>query len=668
MKSECCVLLVAMLAAAPSALGGSGGYRMVGKFVVPAKPGDLAWDNITVDSENKLLYVAHGDKVDVINAATGILVGEVSDTPDVHDVVVVPALGKGFTTNGRSDRVTVFDMKTFAHKADIKVGHKPDAVAYDPDTRLVYVTNTGSNDIQAIDPKTEQVVATSPLGDATENIVFDDKSIIWAILEDTHTLVALNAKTLRVNRQIPLLGCTAPSGMAIDRPQRRLFIGCRSRVLVIVDADKGSIIARFPIGEHIDTTIFDPETQLIFTSTGDGNITIVHQDSPDKYTLVQTVKTMRGAKTMALDPQTKKLFLPTVEDVPLPYSGAPDPADAPYTPGRFVIVIVDTSAQTPPLKLVHRIPVPNVTEFDHLGVDTAHSRLFSCAEAEGKIEVFDLLSNKLIHELRGLLKPHSLFYRGDLDRLYVVDGNDYDGAVRIYDGKDYRLIKNVALYPGADWSTNDHDAATTYLYVTASGDVLKHTYSRVSVVDTDKGEKIADITVQGSTIGGIAADAARSRLYLGNKNEKNEIDVIDLNTKKVIAAWPLTIGKKPGPVFLDAITHRLYVGCRSGDLVIFDTTNGRELAALASNTGADDIIYDRRSRRLYVSGYGKENGGRGTIDVYEQAKPDEYKWLGRVTTALKARNGTLFQDLNKYFVEKPSSGQANAELLIYDVQ
>lgn len=340
MKSHLFVLIAAVLTAVPYATGASGGYRMVGKFVIPGTPHNPQWDNIIVDSENKLLYVAHGDKVDVINAETGALVGEVNDTPDVHDVAVVSNLGKGFATDGKGDRVTVFDLKTFAHRSEIKVGHKPDAVEYDPDSRLLYVTHTGSNDIRVIDPETEQVVRSRALGDATENIVFDDGGVMWAVLEETHTLLKLKTKTLEVSQKIPLPGCADPSGLAIDRRNRRLFIGCRSHVLVVVNIINGRIIAHFPIGEHIDATLFDPDTQLIFTSTGDGNVTVVHQDSPDKYSVVETVKTMRGAKTMALDPLTKRLFLPTVEGVPPQYSGAPD-TDAPYTPGPFVIVVVD---------------------------------------------------------------------------------------------------------------------------------------------------------------------------------------------------------------------------------------------------------------------------------------------------------------------------------------
>jgi YVTN family beta-propeller protein len=662
------LLAVAIVATASSALGGPTGYRMIGKFVVPAKPGDLAWDNIVVDSGNERLYVAHGENVEVLNASTGKLVGEVTSTPDVHDIAIAPDLGKGFTTNAKSDSVTVFDLKTFAHRAEIKVGHKPDAAIYDADTRRIYVTDTGSNDIQAIDPKTEQVVATVALGDSTENIVLDGESIIWAILEKTHVLIALNPDTLRITRNIPLPGCLAPSGMAIDSANRRLFIGCRSRVLVIVDADKGNIISRFPIGEHIDTTIFDSDSQLIFTSTGDGNITIVRQDSPDKYTLVQTVKTMRGAKTMALDLRTKKLFLPTVEGVPLSYSGAPDPVDAPYTPGRFVIVVVDKDSPSPPLKLVNQIPVPGVTEFDHLGVDSLHNRLFSCAEAQGKVEVLDLQSNKLVHEIAGLQKPHSIFYREDLNRIYVVDGNVRDGAVRIYDGEDYRLIRNVPLPSGADWSTDARDPTNKYMYVTASGDDRQQTYSTVSVVDTDTGENVADIKVDGPTIGGIAADSATSRLYLGNKNTKNEIDVIDLETRQVIAVWPLTIGEKPGPLYLDAKAQRLYVGCRSGDLVIFDTSSGKELAALTNNPGADDISYDTKANRLYVNGCTGDHGALGTIDVYEQVTPDQYKSIGRVTTGPGARNGALIQQLSKYFVEMPPTGERSAAIHVYDVQ
>jgi len=316
-------------------------YHMVRKIQVPGKPGDSYWDNITVDPASRRIYVAHGSRVEVIHADTGKYLGAVVDTATAHSIAIVPELGKGFVTDGESNTVTVFDLGSLAHTAEIKVGSQPDAVKYDPVTHRIYVSNTKSDDIYSIDAATNKVLMTGKLGGPTENIVFDEKGTLWAILERTNELVTLDGATLKVRKKVELPGCDAPNGMAIDLASRRLFIGCRSRIFMVIDADKGNTITTFPIGEHIDMTIFDPETKLIFTSTGDGNITIVHEDSPNKYRQVQTVTTMRGAKTMALDSKTKKLFLPTVEGVPSQYSGPPDPEDAPYTPGPFVIVVVD---------------------------------------------------------------------------------------------------------------------------------------------------------------------------------------------------------------------------------------------------------------------------------------------------------------------------------------
>lgn len=325
------------------------------------------------------------------------------------------------------------------------------------------------------------------------------------------------------------------------------------------------------------------------------------------------------------------------------------------------------SASVPPLMLVKRMPAPGVTEFDHLGADSKGNRLFSCAEAEGRVEVFNLRTGELIHEIGGLQKPHSLFYREDTNRLFVVDGNDSMGAVRVYDGKDYSLIKTVNLPPGADWSTHSEGSPKEF-YVTANGDVLQHPYSTVSVVDTTAGSVVAEIKVDGDSIGGLAVDASASKLYLGNKNKKNEIDVVDLTKRDVVAKWPVTLGKKVGPIVIDVQNQRLYVGCRSGDLVIFDTSTGKELQSLPISLGVDDLSYDTNGKRLYANGSGGDKGVTGTVDVYEQIADNRYKSLGRLSTAPGARNGMLVQDAKRYFVEAPPHDGKSAEILVYEVQ
>jgi YVTN family beta-propeller protein len=329
-----CVAAMSLVAGA-----GSTGYRVGDKFVVG---GDASWDYISIDSSARRLYVSHGTKVNVLDADTGKTIGEVADTLGVHGIALVPDLGKGFVSGGRADKVSVFDLQTLAHTAEISVGKKPDAIIYDPGTRRIFVGDADSDTMTAINVSTNHVVATIPLGGAPEYIASDLKGTVWVNLEDKNSLVTIDANTFKVRKAARLEGCKAPSSMAIDRASRRLFIGCGNRVLVIVDADTSRVIEKIPIGEHVDATTFDPEAHLIFSSTGDGNITVVHEDSPNKYSLVDTIKTMRGAKTMAFDEKTKNLYLPTVENVPTTATGPPRPTGpGAYKPGRFVVIVVE---------------------------------------------------------------------------------------------------------------------------------------------------------------------------------------------------------------------------------------------------------------------------------------------------------------------------------------
>jgi len=322
---------------------GSTGYHVAKKFTYGI--GEAAWDYwdmLTFDPATRRLYVTHSTKVDVIDADSGKLVGEVTNTPRVHGVALVPELGKGFASNGEADTVIAFDLGTLAHIAEIKVGKDPDDIIYDPGTRRVFVANGHSDSMTAIDPATEKVIGTFPLGGQPEGFVTDRKGTLWVNLQNKNAFVTVDAKALKVKWSTPTPGCDAPASMAIDLSNRRLFIGCGGRTLAVVDAYKGNVIATLPIGEHVDNTTFDPETRLIFSSTGDGNITIVHEDSPNKYRVVDTVKTMRAAKTMTFDPKTKKIFLPTVENVPPTVSGPPQRSGPnAYKPGPFVILVVE---------------------------------------------------------------------------------------------------------------------------------------------------------------------------------------------------------------------------------------------------------------------------------------------------------------------------------------
>jgi YVTN family beta-propeller protein len=315
------------------------GYRLVHKYTLG---GDAGWDYITFDAATRRVFVTHYMKIDVLDGDSGKSVGQITATPGVHGIALVPSIDKGFTSNGKADSVSIIDLKTLAHVGEIKAGKKPDAITYDPGTDRVFVSNGESDDLTIIDPKAGKVVGIVPLGGAPEYSAADGKGTLWVNLEDKNAFVTVDIKERKVTKTTPIAGCEAPASMALDSNKRRLFIGCKNRVLAIVDPDTAKVVASLPIGEHVDATIFDAANALIFASTGDGVLTIVHQDSADAYSIVDKVKTMRGAKTLALDPKTGKLFTATVENVPLNATAPPKPiGPVAYVPGPFVVLTIE---------------------------------------------------------------------------------------------------------------------------------------------------------------------------------------------------------------------------------------------------------------------------------------------------------------------------------------
>jgi len=315
------------------------GYRLANKYTLG---GDAGWDYIAFDVDTRRVFVTHYMKIEVLDGDSGKSVGQITGTPGVHGIALVQSIGKGFTSNGTADSVSIIDLKTLAHVGEIKAGKKPDAITYDPGTDRVFVSNGESGDLTIIDPMAGKAVGTVPLGGAPEYSAADGKGTLWVNLEDKNAFVTVDVKGRKVTKTTPIAGCEEPASMALDSSNRRLFIGCKNRVLAVVNPDTEKVVASLPIGEHVDATIFDPANGLIFASTGDGVLTIVHQDSPDAYTIVDNVKTMRGAKTLALDPKTGKLFTATVENVPLNATAPPKPiGPVAYVPGPFVVLTIE---------------------------------------------------------------------------------------------------------------------------------------------------------------------------------------------------------------------------------------------------------------------------------------------------------------------------------------
>lgn len=306
-------LLVANLAiAVSSALAADGGYSVIKKIPIP---GEGSFDYLTVDEGARRLYVSHGSRVEVLDIDSMSIVGGIPNTLGVHGIAVAPEQGRGFVSNGKTSTIAVFDLKTLKRLSEVpSTGQKPDAIIYDPGTQRVFAFNGASNNATAINAATADVAGTVELGGAPEYAVADGQGYVFDNLEDDSQVLKIDSRNFKVEQRWPTTPCASPSSIAMDKTNHRLFIGCRSKVMAVMDADMGKVVASVPIGEHVDATAFDAESKLVFNSCGDGTISVIRQESADKYSPVETVKTVPRAKTMALDPKTHRLFLSAVEN------------------------------------------------------------------------------------------------------------------------------------------------------------------------------------------------------------------------------------------------------------------------------------------------------------------------------------------------------------------
>jgi len=314
------------------------GYRVLQTWKLGGEGG---WDYLKVDSEARRLYISRATKVVVLDIETGKRVGEIADTPGVHGVALVPEIGKGFTSNGREDTVSVFDLQTLKTLNKIKVGNRPDAIWYDSATKRVFTFNAGSQDATAIDAAKGVVAGTIQLGGKPEFAASDGRGTVFVNLEDKNQLFALDADKLTVKQRWPLPGCDEPSGLSMDQKNRRLFVGCGNKVMPVVNADNGTVIATLPIGEGVDATAFDEDAGLAFASCGEGVLTVIREDSPDKFSVAESVPTQKGARTMALDSKTHRVYTVTAKfgPPPAPTQSQPRPRPA-ILPDSFVVLVL----------------------------------------------------------------------------------------------------------------------------------------------------------------------------------------------------------------------------------------------------------------------------------------------------------------------------------------
>jgi hypothetical protein len=318
-------------AAAPAP--GVSGYHVIRTVPVPGEDG---WDYVAVDSDARRVYISHGTHVVVMNADTYSIEGDIPDTPGVHGIAVAPSLGRGFVSNGRADTVTIFDLKNLKTLGTAKTDGNPDAIAFDPVSKRVFTFNGRGKNTTAINAADGSIAGTLALGGKPEFAIADGQGSIFVNNEDTAELIQIDTRKLAETRRWSLAPCKSPSGLAMDLKSRRLLSVCDDKVGIISDADAGKIVTPVSIGNGPDAAAFDPVTDLFFASNGEGNLSVIHEDSAGKFTVIDTVPTKRSARTMGFDLKTHTIFLPSAEFDP----PAPGERRGKMKPGSFAILVV----------------------------------------------------------------------------------------------------------------------------------------------------------------------------------------------------------------------------------------------------------------------------------------------------------------------------------------
>ena len=310
----------------------SSGFKVTGVFHIASSGG---WDYIAVGPDNNRLYVSHGTQVNVLDENSGDSVGVIPNTTGVHGIAFVTSLAKGYTSNGRLNNITVFDLKSNAVLSQIAAGTNPDAIMYDPYSRLIITCNGRSNDLSLIDPVTEKLVATIPVGGKPETAVSDEKGKIYINIEDKNEIISVDINLRQIINRWSLAPAEGPTGLAIDLKNNRLFAGCE-KTLVVLDANSGKVIAKVTIGNGCDGVVFDPALGFAFASCGEGVLSIVRETKNGVFELLENVPTKASARTSALNPRTHTIYLPAGE-FQKPSTPGTRP---PLVPGTFQVLVV----------------------------------------------------------------------------------------------------------------------------------------------------------------------------------------------------------------------------------------------------------------------------------------------------------------------------------------
>ncbi len=321
-------VLLMVLSAASIGMAATTGYHLLKKYSFGAAPESTReyFDYVTVDSAARRVYLSHGTEIKVLDADTGTLIGDITGLKQDHGVAVAAEFGRGFISDGAQGKVIIFDLKTLKVTGEANADKDADCVVYDPFSKKVFVMDGDPHNSTVIDAKSGSVVGTIDLGGGPEFAVADGKGTVYINLEDKSELVAVDSTSLRIKSRWPLAPAGAPTALAMDVEHHRLFSAGRNpQMMVVLDSDSGKVIQSFPISAGVDAAAYDPESGLIFVSTREGIVHVFHEDSPDKFTEADTIKTEYGAKTMGLDTKTHNLFLDTADFAPAPAPTADRP-------------------------------------------------------------------------------------------------------------------------------------------------------------------------------------------------------------------------------------------------------------------------------------------------------------------------------------------------------
>jgi DNA-binding beta-propeller fold protein YncE len=331
----------------------------------------------------------------------------------------------------------------------------------------------------------------------------------------------------------------------------------------------------------------------------------------------------------------------------------------------FVMILVSLLFQAgafaaSPLTLLQTLQMPGDVKgnFDHLAIDVQGHRLFTTPEYYKSVVVFDYQTGKIVHVIGGIGMPHAVLYREDRDRIFVTDGEP--GAVKVFDGKSYELLKTIKLLAHTDSIT--YDLSSKLLYVITGGKLAQQEVSRIAVIDTTTENEVGEIQIEGDELEAMTLEEKSAKIYVNN-TAKNRVDVIDIQKKKLITSWPITMGQSNTSLTLDEANHRLFVGCRSGKLVVFDTTTGKEVESLPMTKGVDDMIFEPQSKRIYASC----GDGSGFVEVYQEDDANHLRAVAQIPSGPMGKTSLLSAALHRYFVSVPQHGNTNAAVLIYDV-